>query len=116
MSKKNPSKTKIYKKARKEFLKWVEEHSTIYSDYSRWYAGIAKYPDNRKIQHTSIMPNGTPFWEHKFLMTVEIALSLETSLHNLGFLETDNKGGYDKEKSKYVYIFKKYPTVFDPTD
>jgi len=68
--------------------------------------------NSRKSNHKNTMPNGIPFWKKIYCQNKKIAESLETSLHKLGFLETDIKGGID-ENSKYVYIFKKYPTVID---
>ena len=111
-SKKSPSKTKTYINARKEILDWVAEHSTLKSDYTRWYAGMTNKTNSRKSSHKNSMPNGIPFWEKKYCQNRRIAESLETSLHNLGFLETDIKGGID-DNSTYVYVFKKYPTIID---
>ncbi|MCD4792434.1 MAG: hypothetical protein K8R54_04315 [Bacteroidales bacterium] len=112
IKKKSPSKTKTYINARKEFLDWVYSNSTIKSDYSRWYAGMTNKTNIRKTDHNSKMPNGTPFWKKINCKSRKIAESLETSLHKLGFLNTDKKGGID-DNSTYVYIFKQYPTIFD---
>jgi len=38
---------------------------------------------------------------------------IETYFHSKGMLNTDDKGGYDKENSKYVYVYKKHPTILD---
>ena len=111
-NKKPPSKTKTYINARKDILDWVRSHSTLKSDYTRWYAGMTNKTNNRKSSHKNKMPNGIPFWKKINCKSRRIAESLETSLHNLGFLETDIKGGID-DNSTYVYVFKKYPTIFD---
>ena len=36
-----------------------------------------------------------------------ISLALETFFHQKGMLDSDDKGGYDKENSKFIYIYKK---------
>jgi len=84
-------------------------------NYSRWYSGITKTPKDRKSSHNSSPknPSGAYFWYAVNVKSVRIALALETSLHKLGFLDTDDKGGYDREKSKWVYVFKRKPTIID---
>jgi hypothetical protein len=111
----SPSKTKSYIKARKELLNWVSENSTLVINYPRWYSGITKNPKARKSSHNSNPknPSGAYLWYAVNVRSVKIALALETSLHKLGFLDTDDKGGYDKEKSKWVYVFKRRPTIID---
>ncbi len=110
-----PSKTKSYIKARKELLEWVGKHSTVMINYSRWYSGITKNPNDRISSHNANPKNkkGAYLWFTVNVKSVRIALALETSLHKLGFLDTDDKGGYDREKSKWVYVFKRRPTIVD---
>jgi len=110
--KKSPSRTKTYIKARKKFLEHVRSHSTLIVAYPRWYAGMTNKTNARRTSHNSKMPNGTPYWLKIYCGSRAIADKLETSLHELGFLETDIKGGID-DNSKYVYIFKQYPTILD---
>jgi len=47
------------------------------------------------------------------MKSVRLSLALETSFHNQGLLDKDTKGGYDKKTSKYIYVYKKFPTIID---
>lgn len=113
MSKNDSFSKPKYQEVRSAILKWVRENSTFTSDYARWYVGVTKNPSQRQAAHNSKMPNGTLYWKHFYVASSKIASDLETELHiNYGFLETDKKGNIQND-SKYIYVFKKHPTIVD---
>ena len=113
MKKENPLKTKTAKKIIKEIELQVSENSTLYVEYSNWYCGITNNPTVRKSGHKSKNNRKPAFWKSFNARSVKISLSIETHFHKKGMLDTDDKGGYDKEKSKFIYVYKKHPTILD---
>ena len=95
-----------------EFIAWVNIHSAVFSDYGRWYCGITNSPPTRKAQHQSSIQSEPYAWFHRNAGSRRIAEAIETYFHEEGMLDHDSKGG-SAENSKYVYIFKKKPTIFD---
>ena len=91
---------------------WVQKNSTVFIDYSNWYVGITNHPHIRKSQH-SINIEGNPyFWQEYIARTREIAEAIEKSFHDRGMKEKRHAGGA-RSDNKYVYVYKKYPTIFD---
>ena len=106
-------KTKTAKKIIKEIESHTFQNSTFFVVYENWYCGITNNPSVRKTAHKS-KNNKTAFlWECFYARSVNIALAIETYFHSKGMLNTDNKGGYDKEGSKYIYVYKKHPSILD---
>ena len=108
-----PSKTKTYQNARKEIKNWISENSTLVISNSRWYVGITNDANRRKIEHQVKNNKKCTFWKVWDMKSVRLSLSLETSFHKQGLLDKDTKGGYDKITSKYIYVYKKFPTIVD---
>lgn len=108
-----PSKTKTYIKVRKEIKEWMSENSTFVIDNSRWYVGITNDANRRKKEHQIKNNKLCKFWKVWNMKSVRLSLSLETSFHTLGLLDKDTKGGYDRKLSKYIYVYKKKPTIMD---
>jgi predicted GIY-YIG superfamily endonuclease len=95
----------------REFEKWALKNSTGWIVYSNWYVGITNNPNARKSAHNSA--NGhLYFWLEQNARSRRIAEAIETYFHNKGMKEKDLKGGA-KDDSKYIYIYKKYPTIVD---
>jgi len=113
MKKDNPLKTKTAKKIIKEINAFTFENSTFKVKYSRWYCGITNKPATRKSGHKSTNNRTPALWKSFNARSVKIALAIETYFHKKGMLDTDDKGGYDKVKSKFIYIYKKHPTILD---
>jgi len=108
-----PLRTKTARLIIKEINNHIKKNSTLVVVYENWYCGITNNPDARKRVHKN-KNNETPaFWKSFNARSVRIALALETYFHKKGMLDTDDKGGYDKNTSKYIYIYKKHPTIFD---
>ena len=106
-------KTKTAKKIIKEIESHIFQNSTFYVVYDNWYCGITNNPISRQNAHKSKNGKTTFLWESYNARSVNIALAIETYFHSKGMLNTDDKGGYDKENSKYVYVYKKHPTILD---
>jgi predicted GIY-YIG superfamily endonuclease len=113
MKKDNPLKTVTAKKIIKEIETYVFENSTLYVEYSNWYCGITNNPNARKSGHKTNNNKTPALWKHFNARSVKISLKIETYFHKKGMLDTDDKGGYDKDNSKFIYIYKKHPTILD---
>ena len=113
MKKDNPLKTKTARKIIKEINTHISENSTFAIKYQRWYCGITNNPNTRKSGHKAKNNKVPALWKPFNARSVKIALAIETYLHKKGMLDTDDKGGYDKEKSKFIYVYKKHPTILD---
>lgn len=113
MKAKNPLKTKTAKRIIKEIESHISENSTLYVVYSNWYCGVTNNSNKRKSGHKT-KDNITPaLWKCFNARSVKIALDIETYFHKKGMLDTDEKGGYDKTTSKFIYVFKKHTTILD---
>ena len=113
MKKENLLKTKTAKKIINEIEQYTFENSTFYIVYPNWYCGITNNPNLRKNGHKTKNKEIPFLWRHFNARSVKIALAIETYFHKKGMLNTDDKGGYDKEKSKFIYIYKRHPTILD---
>jgi predicted GIY-YIG superfamily endonuclease len=91
---------------------YVKQKSTIIIDYKRWYIGVTNNPSIRKSQHKSLNNEEPYFWKHWYCYSKENALTVEKYFHKKGMLNTSKQGG-TAENSKYVYVYKKYPTLID---
>ena len=109
---KSPSSTKTYKKTKTEIEKWVNSHSVGGSVYSKWYCGITNNPNIRKASHKYNIGIDPYFFNSWCMQSFRLSKALETSFHNAGMLDKDLRGGA-KENSWYIYVYKKYPTIFD---
>lgn len=96
----------------KQIEAYVKQNSTIYVNYSRWYIGVTNNPEIRKSQHKSLNNEEPYAWKHWYCYSKENALDIEKYFHQKGMLETDKTGGV-ADDSKYVYVYKKYPTILD---
>ena len=92
--------------------RWAEKHSTITSDYTRWYCGITNHPPSRKSKHKSVNEAEPFVWFEWDAKSRRIAEAIETYFHDRGMKDKDTKGG-SSEDSKYVYVYKKHPTFLD---
>ena len=113
MKKDNPLKTVTAKKIIKEIELYISENSTFFIKYENWYCGITNNPNTRKSGHKTKNNTVPALWKPFNARSVKISLAIETYFHKKGMLDTDDKGGYDKEKSKFIYIYKKHPTILD---
>ncbi len=109
---KSPSQTSTYRKVRKEVNEWIDQNSFLQVDKSRWYVGITNDGNRRKKEHEIANNRKCKYWKLWDMKSVRISLALETSLHKEGLLDKDVKGGYIKD-SKYLYVYKKFPTIID---
>jgi len=108
-----PSKTKTYIRVRKEIKEWIEQNSILVIANSRWYVGITNDANRRKKEHEIKNNRKCKYWKMWNMKSVRLSLALETSLHKQGLLDKDTKGGYNKKTSKYIYVYKKFPTIVD---
>lgn len=100
------------KKIIRQIEYWVKKNSTISILYSNWYVGVTNSPPQRKSQHKSKLGSEPCFWKEYNASTKEIALAIELLYHKKGMTESVKIGGV-KPDSKFVYVYKKYPTIFD---
>jgi hypothetical protein len=91
---------------------WVKKNSTFFVEYSNWYIGITNKPHIRKSQHTTNIEGKPYFWQEYNARTRNIAEAIEKRFHDKGMKDARHVGGA-KSDSKYVYVYKKYPTIFD---
>lgn len=91
---------------------WVKKNSTLVTEYSNWYVGITNKPHIRKGQHATKNAGKPYFWQEYNARTREIAEAIEKRFHDKGMKDARHAGGarYD---SKYVYVYKKHPTIWD---
>lgn len=108
----DPKKTVTYKTVTRQIEAWVKDHSTAVKDYTNWYVGVTNNPEARKAVHKSKNETHPDFWIDFNARSHKIALTIETHFHKKGMLETDKKGGI-RPDSKFVYVYKKYITLFD---
>ena len=91
--------------------RWMLKNSTAWVKYSNWYIGITNNPTARASAHRSA--NGhLYFWKEYDAKSRRIAEAIETHFHKKGMKEKDLKGGA-KDDSRYIYVYKKYPTIAD---
>lgn len=102
--------TDLYK--RESINKWVNTNSFATADISRWYIGVTSHPIKRQKQHQSKNKATTTYFVYFNARTKEIAKAIELYFHKKGMLETIKPGRLIKE-SKYVYLYKKQPTILD---
>ncbi len=107
----SPLSTDTAKSIISKIERWVEKHSTAWVVYGNWYIGITNNPNARASAHKSA--NGhLYFWNEYDARSRRIAEAIETRFHNKGMKERDLKGGA-RDDSRYVYVFKKHPTIAD---
>lgn len=109
---KDPKQTATYKSIVKQVNAWVKTHSYVLVDYSNWYVGITRDPAGRFSVHKHKNDETPLHWKHFNARSNKIAQTIETFFHKKGMLETDKKGGISAD-SKYVYLYKKHPSIFD---
>lgn len=107
-----PLQTETAKSIVRKIKYWVEKNSTVFVDYSNWYIGITNKPHIRKSQHAVNIEGKPYFWQEYNARSRQIAEAIEKSFHDRGMKEKRHAGGA-RDDSKYVYIYKKYPTIFD---
>ena len=107
-----PLKTPTAKSILRAINKQVKEHSSLVVHYSNWYVGVTNNPAVRKNGHGSKNKEAVYFWEHYNARSLGIAMAIEKHYHAKGMLETGKTGGVAAD-SKWVYVYKKYPTIFD---
>lgn len=107
-----PLQTETAKKIIRKIEYWVKKNSTISVVYGNWYVGVTNTPHIRKGQHKIKIETEPYFWQEYNARTKEIALAIESRFHRKGMKESHKTGGVRAE-SKYVYVYKKYPTIFD---
>ncbi len=104
-----PSKTKTYRSINAKISDWVSKNSFLYIDNSRWYSGITNNEERRKIEHKIKNQADIKCWKCWDAKTKRIASALEDSLHRRGFSNAPFSRGA-KETSKFIYVYKKFPT------
>ena len=93
--------------------KWILENSTIEVDYSRWYCGITKYPDDTRLkQHMNKRNDSGYFFKIWNAETMQQANNVEAYFSDKGMQNFPHSAGA-KKTSKYVYVYKPNHTVFD---
>lgn len=107
-----PLQTETAMKIIRKIEYWVKKNSTISVMYKNWYVGVTNAPHIRKRQHKTKIETEPYFWQEYNARTKEIALAIETRFHKKGMKESHKTGGVRTE-TKYVYVYKKYPTIFD---
>lgn len=107
-----PLQTETAKKIIRKIEYWIQKNSTISVAYENWYIGVTKAPPTRKGQHKSKIETEPYFWQEYNARTKEIAVAIEARFHRKGMKESHKTGGV-RIDSKYVYVYKKYPTIFD---
>lgn len=107
-----PIKTITAKRAIKQINNHVKDHSQININYSRWYCGVTNSSNQRQINHRYKIKSETYFWLKIYCFSKRIALAVEKHFHNLGMLDKNLTGGVNEE-TKYVYVYKINPTIFD---
>lgn len=112
MNKVYDKKTKTEKRITQDIEAWLNTNSTLFVKYRNWYIGITNDPAARRLKHKNKLKTDPYFWKSFYTCNVRIASAIETHFHKKGMLESDKKGGVTDD-SKYVYIFKKYPTILD---
>lgn len=91
--------------------RWTLKKSVGWVVYEKWYIGITNNPNARATTHKSA--NGhLYFWKEYNAKSRRIAEAIETYFHKKGMKEKDLKGGA-REDSRFIYVYKKYPTIAD---
>lgn len=107
-----PIQTETAKNIIRKIEYWVKNNSTISILYGNWYVGVTNKPHISKGQHKSKIDADPYFWKEYNSRSKEIALAIELHFHKKGMKESHKTGGVSTD-SKYVYVYKKYPTIFD---
>lgn len=105
-------KTETAKRIIREINLWTKKNSALSVNYSNWYVGITADETNRKSSHKSNNYGEIFFWQCFNARSVNIARAIETYFHKKGMLEKDLPGAIT-ERSKFVYVYKKNPTLVD---
>jgi len=105
-------KTDTAKRIKKEIEAHVRGYSNFFVVYSNWYIGITNNVSKRKTQHKTANKGDLYFWVDYNARSRRIAEAIELYFHKKGMLETEKVGGA-KEDSKYIYVYKKHPTIVD---
>ena len=107
-----PSRMKTYRKVRKEILEHMKRNSTIWVENSRWYVGITNDENRRKKEHEIKNNKQCKFWNCWDMKTKRLSRALESALHKQKLLDKDTPGNIT-EASKFIYVYKKRPTILD---
>ncbi len=96
----------------KEINCWVDKHSNGWIDYCNWYVGITNHPPTRRSAHKQNNSSDPHAWKDWNAKSRRISEAVETYFHDLGMKDYDTKGGAI-ESSKWIYVYKKHPTLLD---
>jgi len=107
-----PLQTQTAKSIVRKIEYWVKKNSTVYVEYKNWYVGITNKPHKRKAGHKTNIKAEPYFWQEYNARSRQIAEAIEKRFHDKGMREARHAGGVRMD-SKYVYVYKKYPTIFD---
>jgi hypothetical protein len=108
--------TPLQTQTAKSIIRKIEYHvfknSTAWIVWSNWYIGITNKPHRRKSQHIVDLKGKPFFWVEYNARSRDIAESIEKRFHDKGMRDARHAGGA-RNDSKFVYVYKKYPTIFD---
>lgn len=107
-----PTQTKTYRSINSAISAWINKNSVLWTDKSRWYAGITNDENRRRIEHAVKNKEAIRCWKCWDAKSLRIANALESSLSARGFLNSPYKGGAIST-SKYIYVYKKIATGFE---
>lgn len=97
---------------KRDIKRWVSENSVTVQNW-RWYCGITKHSDRTRIvQHIREKGIEGLCWHPWNAGTFENAHEIEVYFSGIGMANAPTTGGATSE-SKFVYVFKQYPTLID---
>lgn len=116
--KKNP---KADGRKRAAIIRAIEHHispknkngrSDFFVEYSNWYCGVTNKEAVRKAQHENKNGEKTFYFKAWDAGSKKLALEIEAHFHAKGMQGNGGTGGVI-DTTKYVYVYKKSPNVFD---